>query len=83
MRNYPPDEFTDEQLRDEWREYRAVRKKLAKGDVAVIAGEGRRLEFVPGQIGTVDLELREIGVEARLRGLDWAGDASAIMVEVG
>lgn len=83
MRPYPPDEFTDEQLREEWRQYRAARKKSAQGGIGVVAGEGRRLEFTPGQVGTIDLELREIGVEARRRGLDWAGDASAITVEVG
>lgn len=83
MRPYPPDEYTDEQLREEWRQYRGARKKLAKGDIAVIAGEGRRVEFVPGQIGTIDLELREIGVEARFRGLPWGGDGSAIAVRMG
>lgn len=82
MRPYAPSLYTDEQLRVEYLAYRAARKKLATGDVAVIAGEDRRLEFAPGQVGTIDLELREIGFEARLRGLEWGGDGSAILVEM-
>lgn len=83
MRPYPTELYDDAALLAEFQSYRAARKSALAGQIAVIAGEGRRIEYVPTQIGEIDRELREIGVEARARGLSWAGDNSAISVEIG
>lgn len=83
MRPYPPELFDDAALLAEFQSYRAARKSALSGQIAVIAGEGRRLEYAPTQLGEIDRELREIGAEARARGLSWAGDSSAITVEIG
>lgn len=83
MRPYPPELYTDAALLAEFQSYRAARKAALSGQIAVIAAEGRRVEYVPAQIGEIDRELREIGVEARARGLSWGGENSAITVEIG
>jgi hypothetical protein len=83
MRPYPPELYDDAALLAEFQSYRAARKSALSGQIAVIAGEGRRLEYAPTQLGEIDRELREIGVEARERGLTWAGQGGAISVEIG
>lgn len=83
MRPYPPELFDDAALLAEFQSYRAARKAAVSGQIAVVAGEGRRIEYVPTQLGEIDRELREIGVEARARGLSWAGEHGAISVEIG
>lgn len=83
MRPYPPELYDDAALLAEFQSYRAARKSALSGQIAVIAGEGRRLEYAPTQLGEIDRELREIGVEARERGLTWAGQSGAISVEIG
>ena len=83
MRPYGPDFFTDDQLKAEFQELSRAKRQALSGQVAVIAGEGRRVEYVPTQLGNIERELREIDCEARARGLAWAGDISAIAVEIG
>lgn len=83
MRPYSPEFYDDAALLNEFQALRSARRAALSGQIAVIAGEGRRIEYVPAQVGEIDRELREIGVEARARGLSWAGDASAISVEIG
>ena len=83
MRPYPTELYDDAALLAEFQSYRAARKSALSGQIAVIAGEGRRLEYAPTQLGEIDRELREIGVEARERGLTWAGQGGAISVEIG
>lgn len=83
MRPYPPELFDDAALLAEFQSYRTARKSALSGQIAVVAGEGRRIEYVPAQLNEIDRELREISVEARSRGLSWAGDNSAIAVEIG
>ena len=73
----------DAALLAEYQSYRTARKSALSGQIAVVAGEGRRIEYVPAQLNEIDRELREIGVEARTRRLSWAGDNSAIAVEIG
>ncbi|MBX9814069.1 MAG: hypothetical protein K2X76_05145 [Sphingomonas sp.] len=83
MRPYGPEFFNDDQLKTEFLSYRTAKRQALSGQIAVVAGEGRRIEYVPAQIGSIDAELRAIDAEARMRGLAWAGDASAITVEIG
>ena len=83
MRLYPPELYDDAALLAEFASYRAARKTAMSGNVAVIAGEGHRLEFAPTQFGEIDRELREIACEARMRGLAWGGTGGAIAVEIG
>lgn len=83
MRPYPPELYDDAALLAEFSSYRAARKTALSGGIAVIAGEGRRLEYAPTQYGEIDRELREIACEARARGLSWGGSGGAIAVEIG
>lgn len=83
MRPYGPEFYSDEQLKAEFQALLVAKRQALSGQVAVIAGEGRRVEYVPTQVGSIDRELREIDCEARTRGLSWAGDSSAITVEIG
>ncbi len=83
MRPYGPEFFTDDQLKAEFQALRSAKRQAMSGQIAVVAGEGRRVEYVPAQQGEIDRELREIDCEARARGLAWAGDSSAITVEIG
>lgn len=86
MNLWGPDFFTDEQLVAEIKAYAAARRKVANGGVAVIAGEGRRVEFAPvdDQIKQLDRDLRSMLFEARQRGLSIGGDPqTAIAVETG
>ncbi len=80
MRPYGPDFFDDDALKAEFVSLRQARKALLSGQIAVVAGEGRRIEYSPVQIGDVDHDLREIAAEARARGLEWGGEAGAIGV---
>jgi hypothetical protein len=61
--------------------YAARRKVAAGGDAVVIAGEGRRVEYTRPQAGLIDQDLRQMEYEARLRGLEIAGQGGAISVE--
>jgi len=80
----PYHDWSDQQIIDEIGEYRAAKKKVAMGQVAVIAGEGRRIEYTPSQIKLINAELRELADEARERNLPIGGDAGgAIAVEFG
>jgi hypothetical protein len=85
MRAYGPDLYTDEELVEEIKLYLKAKRDAALGgsDIVVIAGEGRRLEFAPKNFGQIDLALREMGWEARQRGLDIGGEAGALLVEIG
>lgn len=83
MRPYPPELYDDAALLAEFQEFRQARKTALSGEIAVIAGEGRRMEYGPTRISEIDRELREIGVEARQRGLSWGGTGGAIDVEIG
>lgn len=83
MTGYPPEIYDDAQLLAEYRALLTARRKAAVGgEIEVVAGEGRRMEISPLNFDAVDRELREIGCEARSRGLSWAGDNSAIIVEM-
>ena len=76
--------LTDEQLEAEIQAYLAARREVALGGgVGVIAGEGRRIEYVRSNIGLLDQDLRALGWEARYRGLAIGGDGGAIAVEFG
>lgn len=77
-------DLTDEELIAEIKAYRAAKRKIAMGgDVAVIAGESRRLEFTRSSSTVLDTELRSLYYEARKRGLDIGGTGGAIAVEIG
>jgi len=77
-------DLTDEQLLAEITEMLDAKKELALGKIAVIAGEGRRIEYAPSQKQSVNNILRELGLEARERGLSIGGDGGgAIRVEIG
>lgn len=86
MNLWGPAFFDDEALIAEIKEYVAARKKVSQNNIAVIAGEGRRLEFTGNKSSkdVLDADLREMLAEARRRGLEIGGDApSAIGVEFG
>lgn len=78
------DHFTDEQLTAEIAEYRAALKTATMRPVAVIAGEGRRLEFT-GKSGIEELrgELRNLVAEAQARGLLQSAGGGSLGVEIG
>jgi hypothetical protein len=80
---YGPDFYDDAALIAEIQAYAKARRDLSLGDIAVIAGEGRRLEFAPKDRGRIDTELREMMYEARQRGLSIGGAGGAITVEIG
>jgi hypothetical protein len=75
--------FTDDQLSDEIRAHVKAKRQLARGEgVGVIAGEGRRVEFVKANASDLDTDLGEMMYEARQRGLEIGGlPESAIEVE--
>jgi hypothetical protein len=77
-----PDQWTETSLRAELAEWRAARKTAIMGGIAVIAGEGRRLEYSRAQLPAIDCEIKEILAEMRRRGLI-AGNIGAIAVEIG
>lgn len=80
----PYEHLTDEQLLAEIEEYRAAIKKVAiGGGVGVVAGEGRRVEYVQSNLEAARLALRELYTEAALRGLTTGESGGAIPVEIG
>ena len=90
MNLYGPSFYTDEQLVAEIRSYAGAKRELLRGETAAfksVAGEGRRIEFAPtaDQKRALDVELREMGVEARNRGLPIGEEmrGGAIAVEIG
>lgn len=78
-------DLTDDELSAEISEYRAAIKKVATGGgIAVVAGEGRRVEYVSGNVGEARTALRDLLAEASYRGLPIAGTGGgAIPVEIG
>lgn len=80
----PYEHLTDEQLLAEIAEYRAAVKKVALGgEVGVVAGEGRRVEFVASNLDAARLELRELYAEAAYRNIGSGEGGGAIPVEIG
>lgn len=77
--------MTDEQLLAEIKEYQAALKSRAMGGgVAVVAGEGRRVEYVGSDIALLQTALRDLITEAKSRGLICDnGSGGAIAVEIG
>lgn len=86
MNLWGPEFFTDEQLVEEIKQYAAARREVLNGGVAVIAGEGRRVEFAPtpDRIKALNADLRAMMYEARQRNLPIGGEPmNAIAVETG
>lgn len=83
MNLYGPDFFTDDELIAEIKQYAKARKDYTLGgQIGVIAGEGRRVEYHAGSSSGLDADLREMLYEARARGLSIGGDpGNAITVE--
>jgi hypothetical protein len=80
----PYETLTDEQLLAEYAEYHEAAKKVAfGGEIAVIAGEGRRAEYTKSNADALNLALRELAAEMSYRGLTEGGGRSAIPVEIG
>lgn len=76
--------LTDEQLEAEIAEYAAAIKKVTMGGIGKVAGEGRMIEYLPGNVGDARLALRELYSEAASRGLAIsANTGGAIPVEIG
>lgn len=75
--------LTDEDLEAEISEYRGAIKKAAMGGVGKVAGEGRMIEYVAGNLGDARLALRELYAEASRRGLNFGDRGGAIAVEIG
>lgn len=75
--------LTDQQILSEISDLRKARRKIATGDIAVIAGEGRRLEYGRGDSKIIDQELRELYAEATERGMAIGAGGGAIAVEIG
>jgi ribonuclease HI len=73
--------LTDDELILEINEHFAAKKKIATGGIAVIAGEGRRVEYTAGSTQALTDNLRMLEYEARQRGLEIAGEGGAIAVE--
>jgi hypothetical protein len=74
--------FPDEALMTELREHMAAVKELATTGIAVIAGEGRRLEYTKGNMPVLQATLRDITAAASRRGLVSIGPGGAIPVEI-
>lgn len=72
--------FTDDELIEEIGALFAAKRKVATGDIAVIAGEGRRVEYSPGNISALAESLRHAEYEARQRGLPIGGIGGAVDV---
>jgi hypothetical protein len=78
----PYSDLTDVALAAEIVAYRAaLREVTLGGGVAVVAGEGRRTEFVQSNLGELRLALRELLAEQARRGNGPYG--RAIGVEIG
>jgi len=75
--------LTDEALEAEVAEYIAAIKTAVSGGIAVVAGEGRRIEYARGNIGEARLALRELFAEAQYRSLAFGDGGGAIPVEIG
>lgn len=75
--------MSDEELEAEIASTVAARRTAIGGSVAVIAGEGRRIEYTRSNLGGLDKVLRDLGFEARKRGLAIGGTGGAIAVEIG
>src|SRR3546814_8459444 len=75
--------MTDQELLAEIKQYRDALKAVAiGGGVGVVAGEGRRVEYVQGNSGEARLALRELLVEAQNRRLiERTGGAIAVRSE--
>lgn len=86
MNLWGPAFYTDEELIAEIKAYALARREVTTTGVAVIAGEGRRVEFTdtPDRIAQLDADLRAMLYEARCRGLEIGGQPlTAIAVETG
>jgi len=85
MNLYSREFLTDDQLVAEIRAHAKAKRELAMGSgVAVIAGEGRRVEFTAGSSTQLGSDLAEMMYEARARGLPIGGmPENAIAVEIG
>lgn len=80
----PYEHLTDEQLTAEIREYQAAIKAVGiGGGVGVVAGEGRRVEYVASNLDAARLALRELFTEADMRGIGSGSGGGAIAVEIG
>ncbi|MET0373960.1 MAG: hypothetical protein ABW128_06845 [Rhizorhabdus sp.] len=75
--------MTDDELTAEITATFAARKTAIGGGVAVVAGEGRRIEYTRSNLSGLDRTLRDLGFEARKRGLPIGGIGGAIAVEIG
>ncbi len=74
--------YTDEELVAEITTHFEAKSKIAMGGIySKIAGEGRLVEFSPGQAPLLDQTLRYLEFEARQRGLEIAGEGGAISLE--
>lgn len=74
--------ISDEDLLDEISQFRSARRELMLGQgVAVVAGEGRRMEFTRANAGDLTTELKNLIAEANCRGLIEASGGGAISLE--
>ena len=73
--------LSDEDLIAEINDLNTAKRKAMMGGIAVIAGEGRRVEYSKADVGAMNVTLRELYAEARRRRLDIAGVGGAIKVE--
>lgn len=76
-------DYTDEQLIAEINATLAARKTAISGGVAVVAGEGRRIEYTRANLTGLEQTLRDLGYEARQRGLPIGGTGGALTVRIG
>lgn len=81
----PYKNLTDQQLLDKIAQFQAAYEELALGDgIAVIAGEGRRLEYTKRDGRAISNILRECYAEAQSRGLSgYDSRGGAIPVRIG
>jgi hypothetical protein len=77
-----PTFYSDAALIAEIQEYRAAIKEVSIGGIAVIQGEGRRLEFTRSGVPTLQAELRDMMAAAARRGLISVSPGGAIPVEI-
>jgi hypothetical protein len=75
--------LTDAALLAEIATCRKAIRDVGRRGVAVVAGEGRRVEFTASNIGIAQDELRELLRIARERGLAMGGSVGALAVEIG
>lgn len=77
-------DMTDEELVQMIKDLFAAKLEVSTSGVAVVQGEGRRLEYTQANISQCDILLRHLGFEARTRGLAIGGSGGgAIAVEFG